>query len=361
MDQAGRGAVWIIATGVIAAGLYFLREPLTIFALAVILWLVIDGAANAIRRRVHIPKIWAWAVAVVTVLGIAVAIFYVLFLEIGDLASHAKNYEASLNAKVADVYHTLNLQGAPPTMGVLMEHVEPTALLAQTAAALQGVAGSTVFILILVGFLASSGPIFTKKLDAIFTNPDQRGQVRAIIASIRGSMERYMWVQTVMSLLDTVLTFATLRLIGLDNALFWAFLIFFLNFIPTVGSIVAVALPTAFAVVQFPSVIPVIEVAFGVGFWQFAIGNFVQPRLTGESLNLSTVIVLFALTVWGVMWGIAGAFLSSPLTVMLMIVLAQFPDTKWIAIMLSADGKPTVPSSLQTNPVSDQIEVANRA
>src|SRR5262249_47362559 len=213
----------------------------------------------------------------------------------------------------------------------------------------------TLFILLLVVFLSSTGPIVTKKLDAIFVSPEQRAHVRAIIASIRHSMERYMWVQTAMSFIDTVLTFLTLRLIGLDNALFWAFLIFFLNFIPTIGSIVAVALPTAFAVVQFPSFIPVIEVALGVGVWQFVIGNFVQPRLTGQSLNLSTVIVLLALTIWGAMWGIAGAFLSSPLTVMFMIVLAQFPGTKWIAVMLSADGWPTLPQSAVHNSASGAI------
>jgi predicted PurR-regulated permease PerM len=79
----------------------------------------------------------------------------------------------------------------------------------------------------------------------------------------------------------------------------------------------------------------------GVGVWQFVIGNFIQPRMTGDSLNLSAVVVLLALAIWGSIWGIAGAFLAAPMTVMLMIVLAQFPTTRWIAILLSEDGKPT--------------------
>ena len=64
--------------------------------------------------------------------------------------------------------------------------------------------------------------------------------------------------------------------------------------------------------------------------------------MTGESLNLSTLVVLLALAIWGTIWGIAGAFLAAPLTVMLMIVLAQFPSVRWIAVLLSADGKPEV-------------------
>ena len=92
---------------------------------------------------------------------------------------------------------------------------------------------------------------------------------------------------------------------------------------------------------QFPTLRPVAGVVLGVGAWQFVIGNFVQPRMTGDSLNLSAVVVLLALAIWGSMWGIVGAFLAAPMTVMLMIVLAQFPSTRWIAILLSADGKPT--------------------
>jgi predicted PurR-regulated permease PerM len=93
--------------------------------------------------------------------------------------------------------------------------------------------------------------------------------------------------------------------------------------------------------VQFPTLAPVAAVFAGVGFWQFIIGNFLQPRMTGDSLNLSAVVVLLALAIWGLVWGIIGAFLAAPMTVMIMFVLAQFSATRWIAILLSADGKPT--------------------
>jgi AI-2 transport protein TqsA len=115
--------------------------------------------------------------------------------------------------------------------------------------------------------------------------------------------------------------------------------------VPTIGSVVAVVIVTGVALVQFTSLPHIAAVAIGTTAWQFLIGNFIQPRMTGESLNLSAVVVLLALAIWGTMWGIAGAFLAAPLTVMLMIVLAQFPTTRWIAILLSADGKPTPTTS----------------
>ena len=129
-------------------------------------------------------------------------------------------------------------------------------------------------------------------------------------------------------------------LLGLDNALFWAFVIFLLNYVPTVGSIVATVLPTLFALVQFDSYWMPLAVFAGVGFWQFAIGNFLQPRMQGQSLNLSILVVLLSLSIWGAIWGIAGMFLAAPLTVMVMIVLSQFPTTYPIAVILSANGRP---------------------
>src|SRR5262249_16178916 len=131
-------------------------------------------------------------------------------------------------------------------------------------------------------------------------------------------------------------------LLGLENAVFWSFLIFFLNYIPTIGSVIAVALPTLFALLQRTDLGWVAAVAVGIGFWQFAIGNFGQPRMTGQSLNLSAVFLCLTLAVWGTVWGVTGAFLAAPLTVMLMIVCAQFPSTRWIAILLSANARPTL-------------------
>ena len=82
-------------------------------------------------------------------------------------------------------------------------------------------------------------------------------------------------------------------------------------------------------------------IVFGiVSFWQFSIGNFVQPRMMGDSLNLSALVVLLALAIWGVLWGIPGMFLSAPLTVLMMILFAQSDDTRWIAVLLSSDGNP---------------------
>jgi AI-2 transport protein TqsA len=343
LEMSQRGALWIVATGVIAAGLYFLREPLTQFAMAMILWLAIDGLTETLNKRIpFMPRWLSLPLALILVLSLVTLIGFVVIDNLAHILSDLTRYEFRLNQVITQAHQAIGAPGTPPTVRDLVSQANPdNRLAAEVGMSLQNFASAAVFTLIYLAFLFPASAVMKVKLDLIFRGKGQREAARDVLARIRESMERYLWVQTVMSLIITGLTYATLRIIGLENALFWSFLIFFLNYIPTIGSIAAVILTTAVALVQFPTLPPVFAVFAGVGVWQFAIGNFVQPRMTGDSLNLSAVVVLLALAIWGLVWGIVGAFLAAPMTVMIMIVLAQFPSTRWIAILLSADGKPT--------------------
>lgn len=352
LDISQRGALWVIATGVIAAGLYFLREPLTQVAMALFLWLAIDGLAETLDKRIPFTPRWlALPIALIVVLGIVALVGFVVFDNVAAILGDLTRYEFRLNQVLSQLHQAVGSPGRSPTVGDLVAQLQPGRLMTQVAESIQNAASATIFTLIFLAFLFPAASVMSDKLDLIFRGKVMRENTREVLMRIRSSMERYLWVQTVMSLIITALTYITLVIIGLDNALFWSFLIFFLNYIPTIGSIVAVVLTTAVALVQFPTLGPVAAVFAGVSVWQFVIGNFVQPRMTGESLNLSAVVVLLALSIWGLIWGIVGAFLAAPLTVMIMIVLAQFPSTRWIAILLSADGKP-VPHA----PRSDKSE-----
>jgi predicted PurR-regulated permease PerM len=212
----------------------------------------------------------------------------------------------------------------------------------------RGMASDLVLVLIYVAFLYVSSARYPRKIVQIFPKHDTRTHAMAVMNEIRRAMEQYLWVQTALSIITTVLTYVTLLAVGLDNALFWAFVIFVLNYIPTIGSIVAAILPALFAIAQptWPGWMPTdpmwcaLIVFLAVSVWQFAIGNFVGPRMTGSSLNISALVVLLSLAVWGALWGLTGMFLSAPLTVLIMIVLAQIPGARWIAILLSEDGRP---------------------
>jgi AI-2 transport protein TqsA len=353
VSTSAKTALWIIALAVIGAVLWWARDWVTLFAVALILWFAIDALSNAIAVRVRILPRWAaLLIALLLVLTIVTGIGAMVLRNIGEIAGRLSEQGPRLNALASQIYALLGIAGPAPTLDSVLQRADAGALLRTVGEGLQNIVGGIVFILIYLGFLFSSAAKFPEKLDRIFPDADRRREVGLVLTEIRMSMGAYLGVQTLMSLAITGLTLATLVALELPNAIFWAFLIFFLNYIPTIGSLIAVALATLAAAVEFDSLTQVALVAGGVGLWQFVVGNFIQPRFTGKSLNLSAVVVLLALAFWGSILGIVGAFLSAPLTTMIMLICAQNPSTRWIAILLSEDGHPKVlsrPASVDGN------------
>jgi AI-2 transport protein TqsA len=374
--------IWVIATVAIGMVLTQGARILAPFAMAVFVWLVMEGFARAIRRPFpNLPGWLAYLFAVIIVVMSIVIFIGVIRGAVEEFVTKSADYERHINDIIEQVYTQLNLLApadaavapgpvaAPgeaipavpiPNPDAAMSAQPPTVaqLLSSNATSIAQIAGNVasslvgdmVLVFIYVAFLIVSAGAFSKQLDEIFKRPKDRTRARLIGQEIRRTMEQYLWVQTALSIIATSLTYVTLLIVGLDNALFWAFVIFVLNFIPTIGSIIATILPTLFAVVQplsaWPDWMPndsllcAVIVFLGVSVWQFLIGNFVAPRMQADSLNLSPLVVLLSLAVWGALWGPAGMFLSAPLTVMVMIVLGQVPGARWIAVLLSANGNP---------------------
>lgn len=351
MDATTRASALFIAAVLAFAVLYWLRDVMAPLALAVFLWLVIDGFADAIHTRArfgarqYLPKWASLSIAVVLVLIAAVLTVAVVADSAAEFARKSEGYQARLDAGVAGFYEALKgplgwEEGPPPTAAELFTSLDMTKFLGDVARAAQGLVSDGILIVIYVAFLFAAEASFPRKIVAIFRDEEDRGRVSATIGSMRASLERFLWVQTWTGAIPAAIAYVVLSLLGLDNALFWAFLIFLVSYVPTIGPIVATILPTMFALVQFDEGWRIAAVFAGVAAPLFVMGNIIQPRVQGETMNLSTIVVLIGLAVWGKLWGIPGMFLSSPLMVALMIVLAQFAETRWIAVLLSADGKP---------------------
>jgi predicted PurR-regulated permease PerM len=157
---------------------------------------------------------------------------------------------------------------------------------------------------------------------------------------MRDAVEQYLWVQTVTGLMVAGLSWIAMAAVGLHNSVFWAFLIFLAVYIPVIGGTFAGVAPPLFALMEFDSYWPAIILLVALQAIGIIIGNVVYPRMQGRSLNIDPIVVLLALAFWGAIWGIAGMFLSTPLTVMAMVILAQFEGTRWVSVLLSADGEP---------------------
>jgi AI-2 transport protein TqsA len=200
------------------------------------------------------------------------------------------------------------------------------------------ITGSAVLIVLYVAFLFVEQHYYRQKMHALVRHPENRELVNNIMTHIIRDTQTYLGLKTLLSLITSTTSWIIMKAVGLDFAEFWALLIFFLNFIPNIGAIIATAFPALLALIQFDGLIPFIIVTTGIVSIQFIVGNVIEPRYLSKSLNLSALVILISLALWGAIWGVLGMFLSVPITVMMMIIFAHFDKTRPIAILLSQDG-----------------------
>lgn len=160
-------------------------------------------------------------------------------------------------------------------------------------------------------------------------------RVLGIVASINEAIAQYIAVKTLVSVLAGASSYVVLIVFGVDFAIMWGILIFLLNFIPYLGSLVATALPIALSFVQFDQ--PWIGIVIGVlliGIQQ-GIGMVIEPRMAGHKLGVSPLLILLSLAFWGLVWGVVGMILAVPLLVTVKIILDNIPETKPVATLMS--------------------------
>ena len=344
-DATMRATLLFLSSMALIALLYVTRDLLTPFALAIFIWLIIDAFARWMDNLSSKFPYWlALTIAILTVVALMLGFIFVIVDTVGDVVQDAPRYEKRLGEIFSLIAEKTGRENM--TFASLNESFGITEKLqgglATFAASVQGVLSQFFLIAMYVVFLFAAQSSFPKKMDDLFPDSEKRGQAAKVGDRIRESIEKYLSVQTIISLMQTVISYIGMTALGLDNALFWALVIFVLNYIPIVGGLAAVALPCIFAIVQFDSFAQVGLLALILFGAQTIIGNTIQPKMMGDSMNMSALVVILALSVWTALWGGVGAFLSAPLTVIIMIILAQFPSTRWIAVLLSADGNPDI-------------------
>src|SRR6185312_12084625 len=254
-------------------------------------------------------------------------------------AFHAPEYERRLDMLLNQGVAELDL-GRSITMEQLIHQVNPAGFVGSVAVRLRDFAEGAVFVLVYLGFLLASRRGFGRKTALMFEDPAQRREVFLVFERIRIGVESSVLVPTTVGLIIAALSAILMMLLGLPHVLFWAFLIFLANYIPVIGAAVGVLLPPLFGLVQFNDLLHPVILLVGMEAIHFAVAQVLQPRLQGQRLNLDPVVVVFALAFWALVWGVVGAILSTPLTVIGMAILAEFPSTRPIAVLLSGDGKP---------------------
>ena len=195
----------------------------------------------------------------------------------------------------------------------------------------------TVLTLTVLIFLLIEVNGFREKVERRLES-DASNRVLDAFERMAGKFERYFLVQAFTSVLTGLLTWLWCLVLGVPFAFVWGLVSFAFNFVPTVGSILAVVPPTLFAL-AFSGVGTGLAVFAGLATIQLLLGNFVDPALQGGALQLSPVVVLLAVVFWGWLWGIGGAIIGVPLTVALVLLMQEFEATRPIAVFLSEPGR----------------------
>ncbi|MCA0869980.1 AI-2E family transporter [Seohaeicola saemankumensis] len=336
--------VWfltVVTFPILIGMLWFGRDFLMPIALATLLFILnmalIDRLDSATIAGRSVPRWLAYTGATALVFGLIVLLGF-------SIANQAEALEAALPKYSERLTHLKgqieNLVGAENVAAIIktVENVDIEGLVTAFASSAAGVLGNSGLILMYLAFMLAERGAFAEKLPRLCKTNEDAQKLRTILNAISQGVQQYMWINAVTSAMSGTLAFVVMTVLGVDFAVPLALCVFFLNFIPNIGSFLAVLFPTTVALLQFDTLTPALIVVIAYGGGDAIIGNIVQPRLQGKSLNLSTLVVMFALTFWGMMWGGVGAFIAVPLTVVIMIVCSQIPGLQPYARLLSSDG-----------------------
>jgi predicted PurR-regulated permease PerM len=336
--QGGRYLLTAASVVVVIAGLraaaslllpILLAGFLAILSLPLLRWLRRRGLGVAVSVMLTVLA----AMAVLGVFGLLVS------GAVAEAAAAAPEYMEELQDRARTARD--RLQESSLSEYIAMDRLDPASLVEVLTSTFGGVVRGTVLgvatlasyatlvLLALVFMLAESAGFADKMRLALEGRDVDFSQVRVITREV----QHYLGIKTAISLVTGIIIFLATWLLGLDFPLFWGLLAFVLNYIPTLGSIIAGVPAVILAFIQhgfgLAGLVALVYLGVNIIF-----GNLVEPRLLGVRFRLSTLVVFLSLLFWGFVWGPLGMLLSVPLTRSLVIVLEHTSDHRWIPILL---------------------------
>lgn len=337
-----RIAAWLFVIALIVTCLIYFSNFLQPFVLGVMVWYLISvfrELARSIRiRKKKLPEwlltVLAFGLIFLITFGIIEIVRYNLELILRRAPVYVENIRPMLeNIKTIDGFEQWK-----DRLINKIEDFDFRPLITGLLNGISGFAGNIMLIIVYVGFLLAEQKFFKRKLHIVLRETSGGIAFITMLREVNSAVKTYVVVKTQMSLLTGLLSYLILLAFNVDFPILWAFLIFLLNYIPYIGSLIATLLPAVFAVFQFQSFGMFIWIFVAVEIVQILVGNVVEPKVMGRTLNLSPLGVLLALAFWGIIWGVLGMIISVPITSIMVIIAARIPSLRFVAIWLSETG-----------------------
>ena len=335
-----RNAVLFMAVVLALTLVRFFQSILSPLIVAAFMIVLVDGISRLIQRR--LPGAPAWLRA-----GIAGALILAAFAMIAGLAVvEARPFALQLRGlgpKLdALLLKGLGLIGAQPiTVEQMFSGIDPGRLVGMAFATARHLTSYAALVVIYFGFLAASRATSSRKFDRLYVAGPRRASALRVIASVTHAVERYAWLQTLKALLIALMAWLLMTGLGVRDAMFAAFLVFLSAYVPIIGAVVGSVFPGLLALSQFDDLTRPIVLVAVLATAVFLIDNIVMPKLQGDELNLDPLLILISLGFWAALLGAPGVLMATPLTVTVMALAAEFDSTRWLAVLLSRDGRPS--------------------
>lgn len=294
------------------------------FTLSIFIALIYSPLIHYFQNKFKIPKSMILILSLVIFVSLGAVIVFLITSSVDSFIQGADQYKDKLDLMTIKLTQTAQSLGFPIEEQTTKNMVSKIPI----GKFIQGITGSMLSILSNT-FLVVVFTLF------LITGESMSDEKHSVIEEIKSNAGKYIQAKILTSGATGILTYIVLISLQVEMAFMFAILTFLLNFIPNVGSIIAVILP-----------LPIILLQFGVGFYfflligllvgiQIIIGNVLEPKIMGESMGLHPVTILLFLTFWGFIWGITGMFLSVPITATLKIIFSKFELTKPISDLFS--------------------------
>lgn len=338
-DRLQTGFLGIIAFVLLLFLLVQAKFTLISLAIAIILFSLTSDAIWAISTRLKVPN---WLATTLALIGIALGLLWLsttIVAQVNEIVSTAITYAERVQASLPELTERLGPE-AQERIATFISGMNVTGWIRSLTTQASGLLSGSTLVILFVGFMFAERVWFDLKIERLLGDAEQARHVRQIIGSIMRRVNRYLVVKTGVSAVTALVAWFIFKLAGLDLAVAVAVMTFVLNFIPTVGSIMATVIAVLLAFVLGGDLTLTLIVGAAYAVTQFAIGNILDPILLGQTLRLSNLGIILSLSFWGAVWGVAGMFLAVPIMVAMMIVCAHIPWLRPMAVLLSREGLP---------------------
>jgi AI-2 transport protein TqsA len=322
---------------VVVAGLKSASNLVTPFLLAIFIAVLVVPPMQAMRRW-GLPTWAAMLIVIGTLAALSAGIVALFTGSLNAFNANLPDYQVRLRSLIGEFVNWLDAEGVPVSRQALNSLVDPARIFGFAGDLVRGLGGiltNTFLILLTVIFILFEANSLPSKLRVVLHSPDVS---LARLAEVMRTINRYMFIKACTSLVTGLVIWAWLKFLGVDFPAMWGMVAFLLNFVPTIGSIIAAVPAVLLALVQLGLETALFATA-GFMMVNVAMGNMIEPRVMGKGLGLSTLVVFLSLVFWGWVLGPAGMFLSVPLTMALKIVFGANPQTYPIAILLGPAGE----------------------